>query len=54
MNNNQICVRFTVHGDFLFALEKTELFLELYGNTLVRPQASEYLQQKSSEFIRYW
>lgn len=32
--------------------EKTELFLELFGNSLVRPQASEYLQQKSSEFIR--
>lgn len=32
--------------------EKTELFLELFGNSLVRPQASEYLQQKSTEFIR--
>lgn len=36
-----------------FFLEKTELFLELFGNTLIRPQASEYLQKKSSEFIRY-
>ncbi|PFX30585.1 Dynein assembly factor 3, axonemal [Stylophora pistillata] len=32
--------------------EKTELFLELFGNSLVRPQASDYLQQKSSEFIK--
>ena len=36
----------------LSCLEKTELFLELFGNGLVRPQASEYLQQKSNEFIR--
>ncbi|XP_015773182.1 PREDICTED: dynein assembly factor 3, axonemal-like [Acropora digitifera] len=33
--------------------EKTELFLELFGNSLVRPQTSEYLQQKSSDFIRF-
>lgn len=38
--------------DRLGLQEKTELFLELFGNSLVRPQASEYLQQKSSEFIR--
>lgn len=38
--------------DRLGLQEKTELFLELFGNSLVRPQASEYLQQKSNEFIR--
>lgn len=32
--------------------EKCELFLELFGNTLIRPQASEYLQEKSNEFIK--
>ena len=37
----------------LLLSEKTELFLELFGNSLVRPQTSEYLQQKSSDFIRY-
>ncbi|XP_015766660.1 PREDICTED: dynein assembly factor 3, axonemal-like isoform X1 [Acropora digitifera] len=36
-----------------FEQEKTELFLELFGNSLVRPQTSEYLQQKSSDFIRF-
>ena len=46
------CYRLT-HFFAFFFLEKTELFLELFGNSLVRPQASEYLQQKSSEFIRY-
>ena len=38
---------------FFLTVEKTELFLELFGNSLVRPQASEYLQQKSTDFIRY-
>ncbi|EDO37526.1 predicted protein [Nematostella vectensis] len=32
--------------------EKTELFLELFGNSLIRPQASEYLQRTSNDFIR--
>ncbi|KXJ14500.1 Dynein assembly factor 3, axonemal [Exaiptasia diaphana] len=32
--------------------EKTELFLELFGNSLIRPQTSEYLQTKANEFIR--
>ncbi|KAL9978714.1 hypothetical protein ACROYT_G016264 [Oculina patagonica] len=38
--------------DRLGLQERTELFLELFGNSLVRPQASEYLQQKSTDFIR--
>lgn len=38
--------------DRLGLQEKTELFLELFGNSLVRPQSREYLQQKSNEFIR--
>ena len=42
-----IC-RFCFH-----TIEKTELFLELFGNSLVRPQASDYLEQKSHDFIRY-
>ncbi|XP_031558318.1 dynein assembly factor 3, axonemal-like [Actinia tenebrosa] len=32
--------------------EKTELFLELFGNSHIRPQTSEYLQNISAEFIR--
>ena len=51
------CPRLHVNSNhfliIIIFLEKTELFLELFGNSLVRPQASEYLQQKSTEFIRY-
>ncbi|XP_033751780.1 dynein assembly factor 3, axonemal-like [Pecten maximus] len=32
--------------------EKTELFLELFGNILVRKQTSEYLEKMSTEFIK--
>lgn len=32
--------------------EKTELFLELYGNLLVRQQSVEYVQKMSNEFIK--
>ncbi|KAK3727505.1 hypothetical protein QZH41_018379, partial [Actinostola sp. cb2023] len=32
--------------------EKTELFLELFGNSLIRPQTSEYLQSKCNDYIR--
>ncbi|CAB4020560.1 Hypothetical predicted protein [Paramuricea clavata] len=32
--------------------EKCELFLELFGNSLIRPQTSEYLQEKANECIR--
>ncbi|XP_068707855.1 dynein axonemal assembly factor 3-like isoform X2 [Montipora foliosa] len=39
--------------DRLGLQEKTELFLELFGNSLVRPQTNEYLQQKSNKFIRF-
>lgn len=33
--------------------EKSEIFLELMGNTLVRSQTAAYLQEKSNLFIRY-
>ena len=33
-------------------IEKCELFLELFGNSLIRPQTSEYLQEKANEYIR--
>ncbi|XP_013396625.1 dynein assembly factor 3, axonemal [Lingula anatina] len=32
--------------------EKTELFMELFGNTLVRQQTCEYLESMSNEFIK--
>lgn len=32
--------------------DKVELFLELYGNSLVRTKSFEYLQKMSNEFIR--
>ncbi|XP_069132201.1 dynein axonemal assembly factor 3-like isoform X2 [Argopecten irradians] len=32
--------------------EKTELFLELFGNVLVRKQSCEYLEKMSTEFIK--
>ncbi|XP_048374144.1 dynein axonemal assembly factor 3 isoform X3 [Sphaerodactylus townsendi] len=33
--------------------EKSELFLELMGNTLVRSQTAAYLQEKAGLFVRY-
>ena len=33
--------------------EKTELFLELYGNILVRKQSEEYVERMANDFIRY-
>jgi len=36
----------------LFVIDKTELFLELYGNSLVRQQSMEYVQQVAPEFIK--
>ncbi|XP_066484965.1 dynein axonemal assembly factor 3 isoform X2 [Tiliqua scincoides] len=33
--------------------EKSEIFLELMGNTLIRSQTAAYLQEKSDLFIRY-
>ena len=32
--------------------EKTELFLELYGNILVRKQSEEYVERMANDFIR--
>ena len=32
--------------------EKTELFLELYGNLQVRAQSLEYVEKMSTEFIQ--
>ncbi|XP_074660251.1 dynein axonemal assembly factor 3-like [Tubulanus polymorphus] len=33
--------------------EKTELFLELYGNSMVRQQSCDYVQKMSTEFIKW-
>ena len=33
--------------------EKTELFLEIYGNLLIREFTSSYIQTKSNDFIKY-
>ncbi len=33
--------------------EKTELFLELFGNTLVRTQTADYLRDKATDLIKY-
>ncbi|XP_078286556.1 dynein axonemal assembly factor 3 isoform X1 [Rhinoraja longicauda] len=33
--------------------EKTELFLELFGNSLIRSQTATYLQQSADNFIHY-
>jgi dynein assembly factor 3 len=32
--------------------EKTELFLEMFGNLLVRDHTAQYIQQKANEFIK--
>ena len=32
--------------------ERIELFLELFGNTLIRSQTSKYLQKKCEELIK--
>jgi hypothetical protein len=36
----------------LVVSEKTELFLELFGNSLVRKQTAEYVEKMASEFIK--
>ena len=36
-----------------FFLEKVELFLELFGNSLIRPLTNEFLQQRAKELITY-
>jgi dynein assembly factor 3 len=33
--------------------EKTELYLELYGNVLMRSHTSHYVKDKANELIRY-
>ena len=35
-----------------FNAERIELFLELFGNTLIRSQTSKYLQKKCEELIK--
>ena len=32
--------------------EKAELFLELFGNSLVRAQTADYLRQKANDLIK--
>ena len=38
---------------YVFFVDKTEMFLELHGNSLVRMQCMEYVQQVSTELIQY-
>jgi dynein assembly factor 3 len=33
--------------------EKTELFLEIFGNLLVRDYSAKYIQEKANEFIKF-
>ncbi|KAA3676015.1 dynein assembly factor 3, axonemal [Paragonimus westermani] len=49
--------RFSLQGwcfayNLQFCLEKTELFLELFGNTMVREFTATYLRHVANEFIR--
>jgi hypothetical protein len=37
----------------MIVADKTELFLELHGNSLVRQQSMEYVQQLAPEMIKY-
>jgi dynein assembly factor 3 len=41
------------HPTRLGLQEKAELFLELYGNSLIRQQTFEYLQAKCDQFIKF-
>ena len=34
-------------------VEKTELYLELFGNSLVRRQCMDYVEKMATEFIKY-
>ena len=43
---------FVIYNSFS-DLEKTELFMELYGNVLMNSHALEYLKNKSNDLIRY-
>lgn len=44
-----ICYESDTHYQFQ---EKVELFLELYGNTLVRPHTADYYRNKASQLIK--
>ena len=35
-----------------FNTERIELYLELFGNTVIRSQTSKYLQKKCEELIK--
>jgi hypothetical protein len=41
-----------INFDIVYFSEKTELFLELYGNLLVRQQSVEYVQKMSFYCLR--
>ncbi|KAE8593458.1 hypothetical protein XENTR_v10019146 [Xenopus tropicalis] len=41
------------HPEQMGLQEKSELFLELFGNSLIRNKTASYLQEKSELFIRY-
>lgn len=50
----RICSVFSEWVMHLFSyLEKTELFIELYGNLMMNSHALEYLKNKSTDLIRY-
>lgn len=38
---------------FNFVTEKTEMFLELFGNLTIRKQSSEYVEKMANEFIKW-
>lgn len=40
------------HPDHLGLQEKAELMAEIFGNSLVRTQTAEYIQQSSNEFVK--
>ena len=43
---------FSMKLHFFYFSEKTELFLELFGNSLVRQQSIDYVEKMSTEFIK--
>eukprot|EP00794_Sanderia_malayensis_P016957 gene16957-18664_t len=59
-NNLEVIARQILFASIIFEpkeklglKEKVELFLELFGNSLVRPQTDEFLQTKANELIRF-
>lgn len=42
-----------IHNCNLLFSDKTELFLEIYGNSLVRQQSMDYVHKFSTTFIKW-